>query len=160
MIQGFIDGIKGMFGNVGKAIGNIGNTIKSFLHFSRPDTGPLRDYEKWMPDMIKGLTKTLQSSAPKLYKESKNLAQGIYDNLDLANVYGKMKSAVDFETQKLSANLSTQAVLESERNRPRTVNNDNGTTINNTQNFYEKNATPYEEQKQARQQLRRLAYGL
>ena len=38
--------------------------------------------------------------------------------------------------------------------------NNNGTTINNTQNFYEKNATPYEEQKQARQQLRRLAYGL
>ena len=37
---------------------------------------------------------------------------------------------------------------------------DNLTVINNTQNFYEKNPTPYEEQKQAKQQLRRLAYGL
>ena len=86
------------------------------------------------------------------------LGEGFNDNIN--NVFKNMKSTVDFETQKLSANLSTQAVLESERNRPRTVNNDNGTTINNTQNFYEKNATPYEEQKQARQQLRRLAYGL
>lgn len=160
MIQGFIDGIKNMIGNIGKAIGNIGNTIKNFLHFSRPDKGPLRDYEKWMPDMIKGLTKTLHDSAPKLYTESKALAQKISDNLDLTEAYERMKSTVALETQKLSANLSTQAVLESARNTPRTITNDNGTTINNTQNFYEKNATPYEEQKQARQQLRRLAYGL
>lgn len=86
------------------------------------------------------------------------IGEGFNDNIN--NVFRNMKSVVDFETRKLSANLSTQAVLESERNRPKTVNNDNGTTINNTQNFYEKNATPYEEQKQARQQLRRLAYGL
>ena len=92
----------------------------------------------------------------------KYMALGLGEGFDdsLKDVYSKMQSTVDFETQKLSANLSTQAVLESARNTPRTITNDNGTTINNTQNFYEKNATPYEEQKQARQQLRRLAYGL
>lgn len=29
--------------------------IASFLHFSVPDEGPLSDYEKWMPDFMKGL---------------------------------------------------------------------------------------------------------
>ena len=109
MIQGFIDGIKNMIGNVGKAIGNIASTVTSFLHFSRPDKGPLRQYEKWMPDMIKGLSKTLNNSAPKLYAASKNLAQKISDNLDLTQAYEKMRSAVEFETQKLSTNLSTTA---------------------------------------------------
>lgn len=32
--------------------------------------------------------------------------------------------------------------------------------INNTQNFYNPVSSPYEEQKQAKQQLRRLAYGI
>lgn len=86
------------------------------------------------------------------------LGEGFNDNIK--SVYSKMKSAVDSETQKLSANLTTQATLKASKDNVRTVNNDNGTVINNTQNFYEKNATPYEEQKQAKQQLRRLAYEL
>ena len=71
-----------------------------------------------------------------------------------------MKSAVDLETQKLNATLTTNAVLQANKDNAMTTNNDNSTVINNTQNFYEKEATPYEEQKQAKQQLRRLAYGL
>ena len=86
------------------------------------------------------------------------LGEGFNDNIN--KVFKKMKSVVDFETQKLSASLTTQATFKANKDNVRTVNNDNGTVINNTQNFYEKNATPYEEQKQARQQLRRLAYGL
>lgn len=82
MIQGFINGIKSMFSNIGKAISSVGDKIKSFLHFSRPDEGPLRDYETWMPDMIEGLTRTLMKSAPKLYNAAKNLAGGISKNLN------------------------------------------------------------------------------
>ena len=71
-----------------------------------------------------------------------------------------MKATVDYETTKLSTNLTTKAMLQVEKDQVRTVTNDNGVTINNTQQFYSKSATPYEEQKQAKQQLRRLAYGL
>ncbi len=82
MIQGFIDGVKGMFSNIGNAIAGVGDKIKSFLHFSRPDEGPLRDYETWMPDMIEGLTRTLTNSAPKLYNAAKGIAEGISRNLN------------------------------------------------------------------------------
>ena len=34
----------------------------SFLHFSRPDVGPLRDYETWMPDFMAGLARTIRAS--------------------------------------------------------------------------------------------------
>lgn len=94
MIQGFINGIKNMLGSVGKAIASVGEKIKNFLHFSRPDEGPLREYETWMPDMIQGLTKTLEKAAPTLYDATKGIAKNISKNLDIsgeadlqANVY-------------------------------------------------------------------------
>lgn len=71
-----------------------------------------------------------------------------------------MQATVNYETARLSANLTKKANLQLEKGESRTINNDNGMTIHNIQNFYSKNATPYEEQKQAKQQLRRLAYGL
>lgn len=160
MIQGLIDGVKSMFGAIGNAVKGVADKIKSFLHFSRPDEGPLREYEKWMPDMIKGLSKSLKASSPKLYNESKALAEKVAKGFDLNTMYNKMKSAVNFETAKLSTNLTTNTVLKAGRDTAKTTNNDNSTVINNTQNFYEKNATPYEEQKKAKQQLRRLCYGL
>ena len=109
MIQGFINGIKSMLGNIGDAAKNVGSKIREFLHFSRPDKGPLREYETWMPDMVKGLTKTLNASSPELYNASKNLSEKIANGLDISNIYEKMSSAVNFETQRLSANLSTTA---------------------------------------------------
>ena len=60
MIQGLINGIKGMIGKVGDAVKGVAKKIKNFLHFSRPDEGPLRQYEEWMPHMVQGLVKTLK----------------------------------------------------------------------------------------------------
>ena len=42
MMQGFIDGIKNGISAVGDAIKGVADKITSFLHFSRPDEGPLR----------------------------------------------------------------------------------------------------------------------
>lgn len=74
MIQGLINGIKSMMGNVGNAVGDVANKIKNFLHFSRPDTGPLREYEEWMPDFIQGLSDSLEESSPQLVKQVKQLS--------------------------------------------------------------------------------------
>ncbi len=149
-----------MISGVGNAVKGIADKVKSFLHFSRPDEGPLREYEKWMPDMIKGLTKSMKRNSPKLYNESKALAEKIAKSFDLTTMYNKMKNTVDLEAQKLSANITTKSVLETEKDTAKSISTDNSKTIHCTQNFYEKNPTPYEEQKEAKQQLRRLAYGL
>ena len=55
MVQGLINGIKSKVAGVVDAVKGIAETIKSFLHFSRPDVGPLREYESWMPDFMSGL---------------------------------------------------------------------------------------------------------
>lgn len=66
MIQGFINGVGNMLGNLGQMMGNVGNKIKSFLHFSKPDTGPLVDIDTWMPDMMDLMTKGIIAGNPKL----------------------------------------------------------------------------------------------
>lgn len=115
MIQGIIDGIKGMIHKVGDAVKGVADKIKSFLHFSRPDEGPLRDYEKWMPDMISGMTKSMKTASPKLYNASKELANKIANGFDMTNAYDQLQNAVNLENAKLNANLATNEVVKVER---------------------------------------------
>lgn len=63
MIQGFADGIMQKAYAVIDGVKGIAEKITSFLHFSRPDTGPLRDYESWMPDMMRGLASGIRKNA-------------------------------------------------------------------------------------------------
>lgn len=64
--NGLADGIKGAASKVVDAAKGLGSKIKSFLHFSRPDEGPLRDYETWMPDFVEGLTNGINANKYRL----------------------------------------------------------------------------------------------
>lgn len=66
LISGFIDGIIGNVGNLINSVKNVAATIASYLHFSRPDIGPLRDYETWMPDMMQGMAATMRANVYRL----------------------------------------------------------------------------------------------
>ncbi|MEG0873043.1 MAG: tape measure protein [Clostridia bacterium] len=160
MIKGFIDGIKSGIGKIGEAVSGITDGIRSVLHFSKPDEGPLRDYESWMPDMIDGLTKTLELSSPKLFKASKKLANQIYEDFNLDNAFKKLAFSVDLETSKLLSYKKADANLKASKDNVKTINNDNGTTVQNTQNFYQKVESPSEIAKKTKQSLRRIVYGL
>ena len=59
----------------------IANAISSFVHFSRPDEGPLRDYDKWMPDFAKGLAKSAQKSLPTVRKIGDEMARALTPTL-------------------------------------------------------------------------------
>ncbi len=62
MIMGIVNGIKSVISNVTDAVTDVANKIKEVLHFSRPDKGPLREYEKWMPDFMGGLANGVNKS--------------------------------------------------------------------------------------------------
>lgn len=63
MIDGFISGIKEKISAVGDAIGEIADTIASYLHFSVPDIGPLADADTYAPDMMKLFAKGIRDNA-------------------------------------------------------------------------------------------------
>lgn len=57
MINGFVEGIFSSMHKVADAVKNVASTITAYMHFSRPDIGPLRMYEQWMPDFMAGLSR-------------------------------------------------------------------------------------------------------
>ena len=75
IIMGIVDGIKSAIGHVKDAVCNVADTIKSFLHFSVPDEGPLTDYESWMPDFMGGLAKGIRDSRGMIQKAVKTVTE-------------------------------------------------------------------------------------
>lgn len=62
MIRGMIRGITSMINGVVGSVKNVASAIASVIHFSRPDIGPLRSYEQWMPDFMSGLAKGIRDN--------------------------------------------------------------------------------------------------
>jgi phage-related protein len=97
MINGLINGIKSMLGAVGDAIGSVASKIASFIHFSRPDEGPLHEYEQWMPDMIEGMSETLEKASPALINQTKALAKGISGSMQIeGSISGSAENAARY----------------------------------------------------------------
>lgn len=74
LISGIVNGINNCVSWVTDAASNVGNAIRSFLHFSVPDEGPLTDYESWMPDFMKGLAKGIENSRGVIRSAMKNVS--------------------------------------------------------------------------------------
>lgn len=79
MVKGIANGIKSAIHYVTSAVSAVADKIKSFLHFSRPDEGPLAEYESWMPDMVHGLSDSLKKASPDLINQTEALASGMSD---------------------------------------------------------------------------------
>ena len=60
LIEGIGNGIASAANWLFSGVKSIAQGIASFLHFSRPDKGPLREYEQWMPDMMAGMAKGIR----------------------------------------------------------------------------------------------------
>jgi phage-related protein len=74
-IMGIVNGIKSCIGKIKDAVTNVADTIKSFLHFSVPDVGPLTDYETWMPDFMSGLANGIENSRGMVAAAMKHVAK-------------------------------------------------------------------------------------
>lgn len=100
LVTGLINGIQGMGGKLQECVSWVANTISSFLHFSRPDEGPLRDYETWMPDMIQGMADGIKSNAYLLQNAAAELS-------------GKLKMQLQYDVGSASAMMQTASVQRS-----------------------------------------------
>lgn len=73
-IQGLINGISSMIQGVINTVSGLAERIRSFLHFSAPDEGPLADYESWMPDFMEGLAKGIEKNRGLVEKAVRDVA--------------------------------------------------------------------------------------
>ena len=122
IINGIVDGIKSCIGKVTDAVEGVADKIKSFLHFSVPDEGPLTDFESWMPDFMKGLAEGINKS--KKYVEK--AVSGVAQSMQLT-----MQTGIDMKLDGISGamiNDSSGGVVNNY------YNNDNSRTVNQTNN--------------------------
>lgn len=82
MIEGFVEGIKEKVSKVVEAVKNVANTVKDFLGFSRPDKGPLHEYEEWMPHFMQGLAKGINANKSLVTRAIDSLANDMALPLD------------------------------------------------------------------------------
>lgn len=75
--EGILSGVRGIV----DAVKGIGDKVRSFLHFSRPDEGPLRDYETWMPDFIDGMVKGINENVYKVSNAVKRVAKTMSESM-------------------------------------------------------------------------------
>lgn len=73
-VQGFINGITSTIASVGDAAKGMAGKMSSYLHFSRPDVGPLRNYEQWPVHFAQGLAAGMRENAYRLADAAEYLA--------------------------------------------------------------------------------------
>lgn len=93
--NGLASGINSRVGVVSYAANTLANAIRSVLHFSKPDVGPLRDYETWMPDMIAGLSEGIYDNLWRIQDASKAVAASLAAPQMVANYNGGISMTVN-----------------------------------------------------------------
>lgn len=74
IISNIANGIKGAIGKVTNAVKGVADKIRSFLHFSEPDVGPLSDFHTYMPDMMDLMSEGIEGNTSNLMKTVNGLA--------------------------------------------------------------------------------------
>jgi TP901 family phage tail tape measure protein len=86
LVMGIVNGIKSCISAVTDAVTGVANKIRSVLHFSVPDEGPLTDYESWMPDFMTGLAKGIEKSRSLVQKAVSGAAADMVINPQVSAV--------------------------------------------------------------------------
>ena len=128
IINNIVRGIKSKINAVADAVKGVADKIRSFLHFSIPDEGPLADFESWMPDFMKGLAKGIDKS--KKYVEA--AVSDVADAMTLT-----MQSGLNVDMSGQGAPAGDYGAMMNGGARATVINNynnDNSRTVNQTNN--------------------------
>ena len=112
MVQGIINGIRDKQAAARQVANQLASIIASPLHFSRPDEGPLRYYEKWMPDFVQGLKKSLELATPNLYGAISKMAGQMKDQLSLG--FGMSPTLNNVSSYNPSVNVTIHNNMETD----------------------------------------------
>lgn len=85
MVQNLIDGIQAKIDALRAKISELAGMVRSYIHFSEPDVGPLSDFHTYMPDMIDELVNGINQGIPRVAQAMNGLTQNMVPQ---ANVQG------------------------------------------------------------------------
>ena len=81
MVDNLVDGLESRMDRVTQPVKSIASKIRSYLHFSEPDVGPLSDFSTYMPDMVDLLVKGINDGIPAVANAMNNLTTAMVPNM-------------------------------------------------------------------------------
>ena len=98
MMDEFIAGIRDKMDELEDACRDVADTVSDYMHFTRPEKGPLRYYEEWMPHMMQGLAKGIEENRSLITEQMKGLAA---DMLSVIQNAGSAKPVINFSNRSV-----------------------------------------------------------
>lgn len=117
-------GIKNNIHKVTNAVTSVADKIKSFLHFTEPDEGPLSNFHTYMPDMIDLMVSGIKSNTNKIKSEMENLAGTMSYTINTEAVTGIPSTSPTIKPINVEANnmldalSNVMAYKENENDKP------------------------------------------
>ncbi|MFT9055099.1 MAG: phage tail tape measure protein [Ethanoligenens sp.] len=124
IINGIVNGIKNAAGAVGKAVQGVAQDIRSFLHFSEPDTGPLVGFHGWWKDMMYGMAEDINSNIAPVADAARRVASTVAGNIGTAGsslLSGGYSPAVAMASGGYYSNSVNTTSTDNSTNNPMTV---------------------------------------
>ena len=81
MVENLISGISSKIDKVSEPMNRLTSKIKSYIHFTEPDIGPLSDFHTYMPDMINTLVSGINNGIPQVQAAMGNLTKAMVPSL-------------------------------------------------------------------------------
>ena len=116
LAAGFANGISSGWRWVRNAASNLADLVRSYIHFSTPDVGPLADFDTYAPDMIKTFASGIESSKSLVVSSMNGLASDIRSNIGVGGT-------VEVSTQSPVSQIANAVALGSVASTGRTANN-------------------------------------
>ena len=104
-VQNFCDGITEKFEALKSKVSSMADTIKSYLHFSHPDVGPLKDANKWPRDFVEQYAQGIEDARYLIKSAVSDVAADVSvlaNPLDASEVYSAVRSGASDANLRLA----------------------------------------------------------
>lgn len=95
IVNNIAQGIRNAISNVVNAAADIAETIKSYIHFSEPDVGPLSNFHTYMPDMMNEIVKGIYAGIPKIQNAMGQLSASMMPQASVQTAAGNSSTVVN-----------------------------------------------------------------
>lgn len=116
LVDGIAEGMEGAQNTLQGAANKTAGTISSYLHFTRPDVGPLADIDRWMPDMMNLLANGIMANMGQIEQAANLTANNIYmpisGNEEIAAGLNRMNNTLSERETPVNVNVTLQGGAE------------------------------------------------
>ena len=113
-MQGMLNGMEQKEPSLYAKASNIAGSILSRLRQAFDINSPSKKTKEIFEYVMEGAEVGLDKKEKSLYKDIDRIAEGVLKRFKSKDLYNKMQLAVDFETQKLSTNLTSQQLMNTQ----------------------------------------------